>query len=99
MEVESRNAELCGYGDRLLCRSEQLLGPVRVDEVASDIASHRGERGAGGPQAIYVVCGPIPHLHLKTKIIDPARTLGNGQLSEDHLRTGSQGELGHHRAS
>jgi len=98
MQIESRNTELCRHGNGLLRRSEQLVCSVRIDQIAGYIAGHRREGGTGRPKLVDVVFGPVPNFCLETKIVYPPHPLGDGQLSEDHLCAGGQGELGGHRA-
>jgi hypothetical protein len=47
MQVEARNAEACRHRNGLLRRFEELIRPCCVDEIASNITGHRGERGSG----------------------------------------------------
>ena len=98
MQVESRDTKPCCHCDGLLCGGDQLVGPVRIDQIAGYIAGHRRERGTGRPKLVDVVSGPVPNFYLETKIVYPPHSFGDGQLSEDHLRTGGQSELGGHRA-
>jgi hypothetical protein len=74
MQVEPRDTELCCHA---LCRREQFVGPIWVNEVARHIAGHRGERGSGRPETVDVVPGPIPDLYLETEIVDPPYPLGD----------------------
>ena len=40
MQVEPGNPEPCRHRNRLFSRADQLIGPIRVDEVAGHIAGH-----------------------------------------------------------
>ena len=58
------------------------------------------ENGAPLDRRLSMSC--LVHSQISTSRIQDRRCadpLGGGQLSEDHLRTGSQGEPGHHRAN
>src|SRR3954447_19010580 len=85
MHVQPRAVELIGHPQRLLGRAQQFLGAVRVGQRPGDVAGHRGERGPGLGQAVDVLLGPVPDLHLEPAVGDPSDPLLERQVHEHHL--------------
>jgi len=47
VQVEARDAEALRDRDRLRRGVQQLVDPIRIDQVAGHVAGHRREGGAG----------------------------------------------------
>ena len=75
---ESRDTKPCCHCDGFALRGDQLVGPVRIDQIAGYIAGHRREGGTGRLKLVDVVSGPVPDFYLETKMVYPPHPLGDG---------------------
>jgi hypothetical protein len=64
-------------------------------QVSLDVPGHRRERRAGGCQPRDVLAGPVPDLHLESKVVDGPDSIEERKLLEDHFgRHGKAEEIG-----
>jgi hypothetical protein len=70
VQVESRNPKCLSGFDRQLGRPHDLVGGLRVDQIAVQVAGHGGEPGAGVGQRLQVLVVPAPDLDGKAHIVD-----------------------------
>jgi hypothetical protein len=68
---------------------------LRVDQIAVQVAGHRGEPGAGVGQRLHVFVVPAPDLDGEAHVIDAPDPIDDRQVCEDHLGTDRELELAH----
>ena len=66
-----------------------LVGSVRIDEVAVQISSHRGECGASGGKAIEIFISPAPDFGREAEVGDSTDLLQDRPVDVHHLGANS----------
>ena len=95
VQVEPRNTKGLSGFDRQLGGPHHFVGAVRVDQVAVQVAGHRGEPGAGVGQRLQVLVVPAPDLDGEAHVVDAPHPIDDRQVREDHLGTDRKLEVAH----
>ena len=95
VQIQPRNTKCLSGFDGQLGRPHDFVGGLRVDQIAVQVAGHRGEPSAGVGQRLQVLVVPAPDLDGKAHVVDAPHPIDDRQVREDHLGTDRKLDVAH----